>query len=66
MADDPLYSAGTSALLVALTALRRATGVPAAAAFEEAHAAWQKHRGASDSWELSALRRLVAELGDER
>ena len=64
MAEDPLFSAGTSALLVALTALRRAQGVPTATALDQAHAAWQKHRGAGDSWELSALRKLVTEFGE--
>ena len=64
MTNHPLYSPGTAALLIAMTALQRADGVPPAVGFENALEAWREHtrvRG-NDTWEYSELVAVVDKL----
>jgi hypothetical protein len=63
MTDDPLFSAGSSGVLLALTALQRADGVDAQVALDRAVAVWREHvADSSDSWALSDLRDAVRRL----
>ncbi len=60
MKDDIRYSAETSALLLAMTALQCVNGVPAHQALDRAYDAWKQHGGGS--WEFSELSALVGRL----
>jgi hypothetical protein len=62
--DHPLYSAETTALLLAMTALQRADGVVPAVALENALQAWRDHtqiRG-NNTWEYEDIVAVVARL----
>lgn len=64
MTDNPLYESGSAAMILAMAALRRADGIPAAQALDAAHDAWREHvraRG-NTSLEFSDLRSLVQRL----
>lgn len=60
MTDNPLFSPGSAAMILAMTALQCARGVPSAEALERAHAEWRDHDRAS--WEFSDLRAVVDKL----
>ncbi|OFJ53589.1 hypothetical protein [Mycolicibacterium grossiae] len=61
MKGDILYSPETSALLLAMTAVQCARGVPPREALDRAHDLWRAHDGTS--WEFAELAALVDELG---
>ena len=64
MTDHPLYSAETTALLFAMTALQRADGVAPTTALENAIQAWRDHtqRRGNDTWEYDDIVAVVARL----
>jgi hypothetical protein len=64
MSDHPLYSPATTALLLAMTALQRAGGVPPAVALDNALHAWRDHTEAhgSDTWEYDEIVAVVGRL----
>ncbi|OBK82208.1 hypothetical protein [Mycobacterium sp. 1164985.4] len=64
MTDNPLYEAGSAAMILSMAALRMVDGTPAAQALDTAHHAWREHvrtRG-NTSLEFSDLRSLVERL----
>jgi hypothetical protein len=64
LTDHPLYSAETTALLLAMTALQRADGVVPAVALENALQARRDHtqiRG-NNTWEYEDIVAVVARL----
>jgi hypothetical protein len=64
MSDHPLYSPATTALLLAMSALQRAGGVPPDVALENALRAWRERSDArgSDAWEYDEIVALVERL----
>lgn len=64
MSDHPLYSPATTALLLAMTALQRAGGVPPEVALDNALHAWRDHieaRG-NDTWDYEEIVAVVNRL----
>lgn len=64
MRDNILYSPETSALLLAMTALQTARGVPAREALDRAYDIWDAHE--ARSWQASELTALVERLSTQQ
>ncbi|SEH88976.1 hypothetical protein SAMN04489835_5323 [Mycolicibacterium rutilum] len=64
MDDDPLYSTGSAAMILAMAALKHAGGTPAGEAFTAAHEEWRNHVRVrhKDSWLFSEMHEAVARL----